>query len=52
MKTLSLLLAAAVIALSFPACATAPKKKDACCSDGSCAAPASGHSHHGKKKES
>ncbi len=37
MKSLSLLLAAVVIAFSLPACASAKKKE--CCSGSSCSAP-------------
>lgn len=57
MKSVSLILAAIVIAFSFPACATS--KKSDCCSGSSCSAPdgkssvkSHDHSHHGKKKSS
>jgi hypothetical protein len=36
MKLLSLLFATVVIALSLPACATAPKKQESCCGSKSC----------------
>jgi hypothetical protein len=53
MKSLSLLLATAVIAFSLPACATAKKKE--CCGGASCDAPSAkkptAHTH-GKKKAS
>lgn len=57
MKTLALLLAAAVIALGLPACATTSKKdaccaskKDACCATDKTCPPS--HTHHHKKKSS
>ena len=50
MKLLSLVLATAVIAFGFPACATAPKKQDACCSSGG-SGKCSADSPHGKAKK-
>jgi hypothetical protein len=53
MKLLSLFLAAAVLVISLPACATAPKKKDECCGSASCtpspSCPASGPHQKAKK---
>lgn len=54
MKTLALLLAAAVIALGFPACATT-SKKDACCAskkDACCATDKTCPPSHTHKKKS
>lgn len=55
MKVLSLVLAAVVIAFSFPACAHKSTTSDCCSSGGSCAAPdAKGTTpvKHAKKKKS
>jgi hypothetical protein len=49
MKLLSLVLATVVIALGFPACATAPKKQESCCSAGGKTCPSA--SPHGKAKK-
>jgi len=53
MKSVSLLLAAVVIAFSFPACATHKASTAQCCSSsGTCDAPDAKTTHsHAKKKQ-
>ncbi len=44
MKILSIFVCAAIVALFLPACATAPKQAESCCSaKGACETPATKH---------